>query len=35
VGEDEVVVSIESDKMGQEIRSTHAGEITEVMFAEG
>ena len=35
MGEDEVVVSIESDKMGQEIRSTHAGEITEVMFAEG
>lgn len=35
MAEDEPIVSIESDKMGQEIRTTHAGEITEVMFTEG
>jgi pyruvate/2-oxoglutarate dehydrogenase complex dihydrolipoamide acyltransferase (E2) component len=28
-------VAIESDKMGQEIRSTHAGELSEILFEEG
>lgn len=32
MNEDEPVVAIESDKMGQEIRSTHAGVITEVLY---
>ena len=35
VAEDEPIVAIESDKMGQEIRTTHAGEIVEVLYSEG
>jgi 2-oxoglutarate dehydrogenase E2 component (dihydrolipoamide succinyltransferase) len=35
VKEDEVVVAIESDKMGQEIRSSHSGKIVELLFEEG
>jgi pyruvate/2-oxoglutarate dehydrogenase complex dihydrolipoamide acyltransferase (E2) component len=35
VREDEVVVAIESDKMGQEIRSSYSGKIVELMVEEG
>jgi 2-oxoglutarate dehydrogenase E2 component (dihydrolipoamide succinyltransferase) len=35
IHEDEPVVSVETDKLGQEIRSTHSGELVEVMFTEG